>query len=135
MVGPDFAGANVTTGSWFLDQSNELPDGVNYGQVDIAANAATGKVSFTVTAFDSMYSPGTPDNFGIQTFGFNYNGANVSATPGNWTWNLLPLGWSTSYNNPNSRAELLTSNIVKFLTKLSSGSGVKLLQGYMLRAS
>ena len=30
---------------------------------------------------------------------------------------------------------LLTSNIVKFLTKLSSGSGVKLLQGYMLRAS
>jgi len=30
---------------------------------------------------------------------------------------------------------LLTSNIVKFLTKFSSGSGVKLLQGYMLRAS
>jgi len=29
---------------------------------------------------------------------------------------------------------LLTSNIVKFLTKLSSGVGVKLLQGYMLRA-
>ena len=29
---------------------------------------------------------------------------------------------------------LLTSNIVKFLTKFSSGGGVKLLQGYMLRA-
>jgi len=30
---------------------------------------------------------------------------------------------------------LLTSNIVTFLTKFSSGGGVKLLQGYMLRAS
>ena len=32
-------------------------------------------------------------------------------------------------------AVLLTSNIVTFLTKFSGGGGVKLLQGYMLRAS
>ena len=35
---------------------------------------------------------------------------------------------------PKRFAVLLTSKIVKFLTKLSSGGGVKLLQGYVLRA-
>jgi len=96
MVCPDFAGANITTGSWFMDQSNELADGVNHGRVDIAANDTTGEVSFTVTAFDSMYAPGTPDNFGIQTFGFNYNTANVTADPTAWIWDLTASGWLTS---------------------------------------
>ena len=39
------------------------------------------------------------------------------------------------YEQEDSPPVLLTSNIVTFLTKFSGGGGVKLLQGYMLRAS
>jgi hypothetical protein len=84
--------ANVTTGSWFMDQSNTFPDGINYGQVDITANDVTGVVSFSVDAFTEPYT--TLTNFGIQSFGFNYK--NVSdpvstwtiTLPGNWSYNL-----------------------------------------------
>jgi len=84
--------ANVTTGSWYMDQSNALPDGINYGQVDITANDVSGLVSFTVDAF-IVPAYGTPPftNFGIQKFGFNY--ANVSDPVGNWTI-TLPANWT-----------------------------------------
>ena len=67
--------ANVTTGSWFMDQSNTFADGINYGQVDITANDTSGEVSFTVDAFivGSYGDPCNFDNFGIQSFGFNTN--------------------------------------------------------------
>jgi len=88
--------ANVTTGSWFMDQSNEFSDGINYGQVDITANDVTGLVSFSVDAF-VVPDYGTPPfaNFGIQKFGFNY--ANVSDPVGNWTI-TLPANWTYDVN-------------------------------------
>jgi len=90
--------ANVTTGSWYMDQSNTLSDGINYGQVDITANDVTGLVSFSVDAF-VVPDYGTPPfaNFGIQSFGFN---SNVSDPVGSWTFNL-PTNWSHSSGNEN----------------------------------
>lgn len=89
--------ANVTTGSWLMDQSNTFSDGTNYGQVDITADDISGIVSFTVDAF-VVPDYGTPpfDNFGIQSFGFNYD--NVSDLVSSWTFNL-PTGWSDSSGN------------------------------------
>jgi len=85
------AAANITTGSWWMNQSNEFPDWVNYGRVDITADASTGMVSFQVTAFFLSSIYGTPGNFGIQKFGFNYT--NVTSNPGDWAFNL-PADWS-----------------------------------------
>ncbi|MBN2128736.1 MAG: hypothetical protein JW741_04540 [Sedimentisphaerales bacterium] len=84
---PDFAGANVTTGSWFMDESNVFSDGVNYGRVDITADDSSGVVSFVVTAAD-VYDE-LLDNFRIQEFGFNYT---LASNPGSWAW-ALPTGW------------------------------------------
>jgi len=88
-----FVFANVTTGSWFLDQSNTFADGINYGQVDIQADDVLGTVVFTVDAFIvPAYSP-LGSNFGIQAFGFNY--ANLTSEPTTpWTEINLPTGWS-----------------------------------------
>jgi len=84
--------ANVTTGSWFMDQSNTFADGINYGRVDITANNISGLVSFNVDAFIvSSYGDPPFANFGIQKFGFNYD--NVSDPVGSWTI-TLPTGWS-----------------------------------------
>lgn len=83
--------ANVTTGSWFMDQSNEngsFADGTNYGQVDISADDVTGVVSFTVEAFE-LGSYGTLNNFGIQAFGFNYTGI---SDPSGFVFSL-PTDW------------------------------------------
>jgi len=73
---------------------------------------ATGPYSISMTATAAT------DPSGVE-----YYFEETSGNPGG-----SDSGWRDS-------AVLLTSNIVKFLTKFSSGSGVKLLQGYMLRAS
>lgn len=90
------ATANVTTGSWYLDQSNTFADGINYGRVDISADSVSGVVSFTVDAF-SVPAYGDPPfaNFGIASFGFN---ADVSDPVNNWTFNL-PTGWNNGSGN------------------------------------
>jgi hypothetical protein len=90
------AQANMTTGSWFMDQSNTFTDGINYGQVDITADDSTGLVSFTVDAF-IVPDYGTPPftNFGIQSFGFN---TNVTDPVADWVFNLPP-GWSQGSGN------------------------------------
>jgi len=89
--------ANVTTGSWFMDQSNTnvlFPDGINYGQVDISADDSTGVVSFTVDAFivGSYGDPCSFSNFGIQAFGFNHT--NIT-NPDDFAFNL-PTGWQAN---------------------------------------
>ena len=89
------AQANITTGSWFMDQSNTYADGINYGQVEISADdsSSSGIVSFTVTPFfvSSIYVE--KNNFGIQAFGFNYT--NVISDPTTWAFNLPTAAWST----------------------------------------
>jgi len=69
--------------------------------------------------------------------------ADVSLRTGYYTFDAgalqVPGQTKTHYRGakggPIDVSVLLTSNIVTFLTKFSSGGGVKLLQGYMLRAS
>jgi len=83
--------ANITSGSWIMDQSNTFADGTPYGQVDIEANDIAGTVKFTVDAFDVQPLYGTLTNFGLQKFGFNFD--NVTSLPSAWTL-ALPGGWS-----------------------------------------
>ena len=109
---PDFAGANVTTGSWIMDESNVFSDGINYGQVDITADDSSGVVSFVVSAAD-VYDE-LLDNFRIQEFGFNYT---VASGPDSWTW-ALPSGWS--YDEDKN----MGGGFGKFMLRLS-GPGTK----------
>jgi hypothetical protein len=74
--------------SFFLNQSNRLPDGVNYLQVTIADGSA-GAVDFTVTALQPLLDI-AGDNFGIQKFAFNVVGGtgatrrSVTDLPARW---------------------------------------------------
>jgi len=99
--------ANVTTGSWYMDQSNTFSDGINYGQVDITADDISGIVSFTVDAFvvSSYGDPTDFDNFGIQAFGFNY--INVT-NPSGSTFNL-PSNWSDNSGNMDGFGDFLVT--------------------------
>ena len=81
--------ADLSTGSWYLNQSNTFADGVNYAKVTIDADSSLGTVKFTVDAFD-VPSYGTLSNFGIQKFGFNYD--NVTLPRSSWLVSL-PAGW------------------------------------------
>jgi hypothetical protein len=91
------ATANVTTGSWFMDQSNTFEDGVNYGRVDIMADDSSGVVSFNVEAFIvSDYGNPPFANFGMDKFGFNYS--NISDPVGNWLVNMPTDSWGFQFN-------------------------------------
>jgi hypothetical protein len=74
-----------------MNQSNVFPDGTAFGSVKIDADSALGTVKFTVDAFTpAVYGPIGP-NFGIQSFGFNFQ--NLTSAASAWT-TLLPAGWS-----------------------------------------
>ncbi|NLX04027.1 MAG: hypothetical protein GXY33_02665 [Phycisphaerae bacterium] len=95
---PAFVQADITTGAWFMDQSNTFADGINYGRVDIEADSIAGTVDFTVDAF-VMPIYGPINNYGIDSFGFNYTSA-VTSDPSTWTVDL-PTGWSQDDNGGN----------------------------------
>ena len=59
--------------SFYMDQSNTLPDGVNYLQVTIDDALAPGNINFTVTPLSSLTDI-AGSNFGIQEFAFNGDG-------------------------------------------------------------
>jgi hypothetical protein len=75
--------------SFFLDQSNILPDGTNYVQVTIA-DGAKGAIDFTVSVLQPLLDIAGP-NFGLQMFAFNVGGESdarardVSGLPSGWT--------------------------------------------------
>lgn len=90
------ANVQAASVSYFLDQSNALPDGSNYLKVTIA-DGADGDINFTVeilTALSSLAS----SNFGIQKFGFNTSiplssidvTNNITGLPTGWTANVVP---------------------------------------------
>lgn len=81
------AQANPT---WIMNQSNTYPDGTDYGQVTIE-EAGERIVTFTVVAFEEPYDT-TGDNFGIKTFGFNYD-TDILPEPDQWTF-ALPENWA-----------------------------------------
>jgi hypothetical protein len=62
--------------SFYLDQSNRLPDGVNYLQVTVA-DGASGAIDFTVTALQPLLDL-AGDNFGIDRFAFNVVGGTAT---------------------------------------------------------
>ena len=63
--------ANAASMSWFMDQSNALPDGVNYLTVTIDDEGAAGDINFTVEVNVAAFTP--DDNFGMQSFFFNFD--------------------------------------------------------------
>ena len=74
-----------------MDQSNSFADGINYGSVQIDADSVLGTVQFTVDAFTPAVYGAIGPNFGIQSFGFNFQ--NLTSTPAAWG-TALPAGWS-----------------------------------------
>ena len=63
--------ANAATISYYLDQSNALPDGINYAQVTIS-DGVEGNIDFTVDVLTSAFTV-TGSNFGMQNFSFNHD--------------------------------------------------------------
>jgi hypothetical protein len=57
--------------SYFIDQSNNLPDNVNYLQVTISDGLA-GNIDFSVALLAGAFPASLP-NFGVQAFFFNYD--------------------------------------------------------------
>jgi len=78
----------AATISYFLDQSNTLPDGTNYLQVTIDDEGVAGEINFTVTLLSPLTSI-ADTNFGIQKFGFNTASTPFAGTLvgllGDWT--------------------------------------------------
>jgi cellulose synthase/poly-beta-1,6-N-acetylglucosamine synthase-like glycosyltransferase len=62
--------ARAASVSFFLDQSNALPDGTSYLSV-MLTESVSGGVDFLVQTLDSLNSI-AGQNFGIQKFGFNF---------------------------------------------------------------
>ncbi|MCK4707388.1 MAG: VPLPA-CTERM sorting domain-containing protein [Gammaproteobacteria bacterium] len=81
--------AGAASVSYFMDQSNALPDGVNYLQVTISdRDGVEGIIDFTVETLP-VFNFNDGSNFGITAFGFNgdlLTADNIS----------LPDGWSFS---------------------------------------
>lgn len=87
--------ANAATVSYYLDQSNALPDGVNYAQVTIS-DGLGGDIDFTVDVILSAFSVSSGANFGMQTFSFNYD-ASLSVSSAN-IMAIDPASWNISQN-------------------------------------
>lgn len=64
--------ASAATISYYLDQSNDLPDGINYAQVTISDGLGD-NIDFSVDVIASAFSVSPSANFGMQAFSFNYN--------------------------------------------------------------
>ncbi len=87
------ASAQSATMSYYLNQSNSLPDGVNYLQVTISDENIAGDIDFSVQVLSDAFSV-SGDNFGMQTFAFNYDlGLTIDAAN---IANINPSTWSIS---------------------------------------
>lgn len=76
--------AHAASVSYFLDQSNKLPDGTNYLQVMLTETA--GGVDFLVQTLDPLNDV-AGSNFGIQAFGFNFTSNTlyeITGLPDHW---------------------------------------------------
>lgn len=65
--------ADAASVAYFLDQSNDMPDGTNYLKVTISDSSVNvGDIDFRVDVLTANFPlPGA--NFGMQTFAFNYD--------------------------------------------------------------
>jgi hypothetical protein len=91
------AQAHAATISYFIDQSNDLPDGVNYAQVTISDSTdVAGDIDFTVELLTDMFVVGG-NNYGMQSFLFNHDDA-LSLDVSNITGLSQPWKISTGKN-------------------------------------
>ena len=91
-----FAGtqASAATVSYYLNQSNDLLDGVNYAQVTISDSATTiGDIDFSIEVLASAFAI-SGSNFGMQSFSFNY-APSLSVEASNII-DIAPFKWSVS---------------------------------------
>ncbi len=115
--------ANAASVSYFLDQSNALPNGTDYLKVTIS-DGAGGDIDFRVDVLTGNFpSPGS--NFGMENFSFNFDNS-LTVTTGNIV-NIDPSTWTITENQNagggfgkfefqlngtgNTRTELLTFTI------------------------
>lgn len=91
---PTFAG--ITTASYVLSHSNTFSQSTNYGQVDLIADDVAGTITFTVTIERPALYGEIGDNFGIQTFGFNFESLDLPNTAG---WEFSGPAWDYSGRN------------------------------------
>lgn len=116
---------NAATISYYLDQSNALPDGINYAQVTISDSVTnTGDIDFSVEVLTSAFTV-SGSNFGMQNFSFNYD-PSLSIDASNII-GIDPVTWSVKEGanagggfgkfgfqlsgNGNTRTELLSFSI------------------------
>lgn len=124
------AQAGYIVQSYTLNQSNVLPDGPNYGTVQLQAydgigpgggGLSAGQVVFTVTINPAAYgSIGT--NFGMDKFAFNSDLTLQSSNSSHSNYLSGPAGWSASFGNQN------ISGFGKFDVELDGGGNHRLIQ-------
>lgn len=87
--------AQAASVSYYLDQSNDLPDGINYAQVTIS-DGIGGNIDFSVDVLSSAFTVTDPvaQNFGMQNFSFNYDNS-LAVNTGNII-NIDPSTWMLS---------------------------------------
>lgn len=109
--------AGASSVSYILDQSNTLPDLVDYLKVTIDDEGAVGDINFTVETYPTFTEGG---NFGIQSFSFNglsLISDNITGLPSGWRFhsdrNLSEFGVFTNYltGRGSSRLDTLTFSI------------------------
>lgn len=81
--------SQATVISYYLDQSNQLADGINYLQVTISDEREAGVIDFTVQALQPLLDI-AGDNFGIRRFAFNIVGGTATEAR---DLAALPDGW------------------------------------------
>lgn len=77
--------AQAASVSFYLDQSNKLPDDTNYLSVTLTENGSEG-VDFLVQTLDPLDDV-AGENFGIQKFGFNFTSNTlyeITGLPDHW---------------------------------------------------
>ncbi|MHB8624108.1 MAG: VPLPA-CTERM sorting domain-containing protein [Sulfuricaulis sp.] len=81
------APAKAASVSYFLNQSNSLPDGTNYLEVNINDQGAPGAINFTIQDLASAANSAICDLSGILEFGFNgidLSKKNILGLPNGW---------------------------------------------------
>lgn len=85
---------NAATISYYLDQSNDLLDGLSYAQVTISdSTTSIGNIDFSVEVLASAFAV-SGSNFGMQNFSFNYD-SSLSVDASNII-DIGPFAWAVS---------------------------------------
>jgi hypothetical protein len=99
LVGLGFAGSSQAASiSYFLNNSDKLPDGTNYLLVTMS-DGLNGAVNFTVDVLQPLVDLAATTGFGITKFAFNV-APGTKLTPNNVDISGLPKGWVKGPHQP-----------------------------------